>query len=903
MKNDMKTNSIKNLAILGATFLSMLNAPALDEQCNSCARPVLINGDYYHLDKPGEVKLVGASDPSIYWNELNGSAFTVTVPNLPAGKYVAEFLLAETHLTNSGLRSFDIRCGDKVLAQNLDVFKSSGGLGHVYSVRATVEHAEDAIGGPLTFSFVGRKNHAFLNGFNLLAADGSQLVSTKAMELVPAMSEWARKIPVVNGPVIYTNTAYPFEPRAADLVARMSLAEKVAQLNNAAPAVRRLNVPAYNYWNECLHGVGRAGIATVFPQAIGMAASWDDVLLKQVADVISTEARAKHNGALAKSANGDCSWYFGLTFWTPNINIFRDPRWGRGQETYGEDPFLTTQMGLSFIRGLQGDDPRYLKAAACAKHFAVHSGPEPLRFGFPAAPPEWDFYDTYLPQFEAAVREAKVESVMGAYNKVYGEPVCASKLLLTQILRERWGFKGHVTSDCGAITYISKGGNIAPTPEAGAAMAVGAGCDLCCGKDYFALAKAVDEKLIAPEQVDQALKRVLTTRFRLGMFDPPADVPFSHIPASENDTPAHGELALKMARESLVLLKNDGTLPLDRRLLKRIVVIGANADSVDMLLGNYHGTPSHPITILQGITNLAGTNIEVMFHPGVALVAKVGEPAPDFSAAVDLARSADVVIYVGGINASLECEQAKVDFVGFNGGDRTTIELPGNQELLLKALKKTGRPVVMVNCSGSAMAMLWADENLNAILQAWYPGQSGGQAVAEALFGDYNPGGKLPVTFYRATADLPEITDYSMSSRTYRYFGGQPLYAFGHGLSYTQFKLDKVQASGELSCNSGVARVTFRLANIGQRDGDEVVQIYLRELQSRPHQPRQQLCGFRRISVAAGEQANGEIAIPVRCFRHWDAARSDYVVDPGNYELLVGMASDAIAARCKVEIH
>jgi beta-glucosidase len=595
-------------------------------------------------------------------------------------------------------------------------------------------------------------------------------------------------LPVVAGPVLWKDATQPFDVRVKDLVSRMSLAEKAAQMLNRAPAIPRLDLPAYNYWNECLHGVARAGAATVFPQAIGMAATWNVPLLHDIADTIATEARAKHNDFVA-SHNGDSAQYFGLTFWTPNINIFRDPRWGRGQETYGEDTFLTSRLGVAFIRGLQGDDPKYVKAMACAKHFAVHSGPEPERHMFDAEPPERDLYETYLPHFEAAVREGKVGAVMGAYNSVDGQPACASTLLLTDILRQRWGFEGHVVSDCGAIYDIFANHKTVPTDEEASARAVEAGCDLCCGQDYAALTKAVRLGLITEHQVDISLGRVLEARFRLGMFDPPEQVPYARIPITENDTPAHAALALRAARESIVLLKNDGVLPLNRAKIKRIAVIGTNADSVVILEGNYNGHSSKPITILAGIKAAAGPGIQVSYEPGSPLALRkdgTDKPAASLLAnAVKAAAAADVVIYVGGLSPRLEGEEMRVNYIGFAGGDRTDITLPAVQEDLLKALYATGKPVVCVNCSGSAVALVWEAKHLPAIVQAWYPGGPGGQAVGEVLFGDVNPAGRLPVTFYRSTNDLPPFDDYAMANRTYRYFTGKPLYAFGHGLSYT----------------------------------------------------------------------------------------------------------------------
>ncbi len=573
----------------------------------------------------------------------------------------------------------------------------------------------------------------------------------------------------------------------------MSLAEKVEHIRNNTPAIPRLGVPAYNFWSEGLHGVARAGVATVFPQAIGMAATWDAPLVHDEADVISTEARAIDNN-YRQHHNGDSGEYFGLTFWSPNINIFRDPRWGRGQETYGEDTFLTGTLGVQFIRGLQGDDPNYIKAMACAKHYAVHSGPEPERHRFNVDPPERDFYETYLPHFEMAVRDGHVGGVMGAYNSVYEKPACANPLLLwPDLLRKQWGSDGYIVSDCGAIHDIDANHKYVATPEEAAAAAVKAGCDICCGGDYNALVIAVQKRLITESEINVAVAYALKTRFRLGLFDPPEKVPWSKIGIDQNDTPEHEALALKVARESLVLLKNDGTLPLDRAKIKRIAVIGANANSTMMLAGNYSGTAARPVSILDGIKKVAGENVTVIYEEGCPLALKNdGSNKPDqqfTDDAVAAAKSADAVIYVGGISPELEGEEMSRanGYDGFNGGDRTKIELPEVQTDLLKALQATGRPVVFVNCSGSAIAMPWAAENLPAILQAWYPGEQGGRAVADVLFGEVNPAGRLPVTFYRSTADLPDFENYSMTNRTYRYFEGKPLFAFGHGLSYTEF--------------------------------------------------------------------------------------------------------------------
>jgi beta-glucosidase len=707
-------------------------------------------------------------------------------------------------------------------------------------------------------------------------------------------------------PPLWKDPAQPLELRVRDLVGRMTLEEKAQQVCNVAPPIPRIGLPAYNYWNECLHGVGRNGTATVFPQAIGMAASFDPALLHTVADAIATEARAK-NREYTEAHNGDSANYTGLSFWSPNINIFRDPRWGRGQETYGEDSFLTGKMAVAYIQGLQGDDPKYVKAMACAKHFAVHSGPENVRHTFDAEPSERDFYEVYLPQFEAAVREGRVGAVMGAYNELYGEPCCASTLLLSNLLRGDWGFKGHVLSDCGAISDFFYGHGFSLSIEAAAATAVRSGCDLCCGTEYQQLAAAVTDKLLLESELDTAVGRLLEARFRLGMFDPPALVPYAKIAATDYDTPANDALALRMARESVVLLKNDGMLPLDRTKIKRLAVFGFNATYTNMLLGNYEGEPSHPVTITAGIEALLGTNVEIVSMQACPLALRIGDPnLAAYEAfrqkAVEVAKSVDAVIYVGGICAELEREFMNVPFEGFDHGDRTSIELPPVQTEFLKALQATGKPLVFVNCSGSAMAMPWEAEHVPAIVQAWYPGQEGGRAVAEILFGETNPAGRLPITFYRATDDLPSFLDYSMSNRTYRYFKGKPLFAFGHGLSYTQFKYDAAQLDKTQVNSKDTLHVKLDVANTGARDGEEVVQVYFRHVKSAVPQPLEALCGFQRVPVAVKQTAHMDIAVPAREFRYWDTDKKQYVIEPGDYEILVGAASDDIRAKLALRV-
>ena len=890
-----------------AVCLSSAAAFADEETCVACDRKVLVSGQFEHGRGHESLAIVGAPKrgEESFREEIYGANFTVSVPNLPAGKYTVLIGLAETVFTNAGQRAFDITCGSRTLAHNLDVFTAAGGAGRVLLLTNRIDFPGDAAHGPFTLTFTGHTNTAKLNTFELKDASGQSLISMSAADLIDAEDAVALQPPVVAGPEIWKDAAQPNAARVDDLMHRLSLAEKVQQMRNTAPAIPRLGIPAYDYWSECLHGVARAGTATVFPQAIGMAATWDAPLLHQAADVIATEARAKHNDYVGKH-NGDSARYFGLTFWTPNINLFRDPRWGRGQETYGEDPFLTARLGVAFIRGLQGDDPKYVKAMACAKHFAVHSGPESERHRFDAQPSERDFYETYLPQFEAAVREGRVGAIMGAYNSVYGQPACASPLLLTDLLRKQWGFDGHVVSDCGAIYDIYANHKFTATPAEAAAAAVKAGDDLCCGTDYNSLVRAVKKGLLSEKEIDAAVGRVLAARFRLGLFDPPGKVPYAQTPISQNDTRAHEALALKMARESIVLLKNDNLLPLDRAKIKRIAVIGTNANSVAVLLGNYNGTAARPVTILDGIKNAAGTNIQVVYEPACPLaLGRDGSGRPDaqtWTEAIAAAWMSDVIIYVGGISPQLEGEEMKVDYDGFSSGDRTQIELSAVQNDLLEALQGAGKPVIFVNCSGSAIAMPWAVTNLPAILQAWYPGEQGGRAVADVLFGDVNPAGRLPVTFYHATTDLPAFDNYSMSNRTYRYFNGRPDFAFGHGLSYTRFDYNSPRLNGTNFAAGDTIKLMFSLLNAGAWDGDEVAQVYFRHANSAQSQPRLALCGFVRIHLQANQGGRITMDIPAEQFRSWDPAKKQYTVEPGNYELLVGSASDDIRLRVPLKI-
>ncbi len=671
-----------------------------------------------------------------------------------------------------------------------------------------------------------------------------------------------------------------FSERADDLVRRLTPDEKIRQMMHHAPAVERLGIPAYNWWNECLHGVARAGTATVFPQVIGLAASWNLALIHEIGSAISDAARAKYHEAQRQGHHGQ---YYGLTFWTPNINIFRDPRWGRGQETCGEDPYLTARTGVVLIRALQGDDPRYLKTAACAKHYAVHSGPEADRHHFDAVVSTRDLWETYLPAFEAAVREASVEAVMGAYNRTNGEACCASPTLLGDILRQRWGFNGHVVSDCGAIDDIYRQHKLALTPEAAAALAVRMGCDLNCGGTYSALTAAVAQGLIDEATIDQAVKRLFITRMKLGMFDPPEQVPFAAIPFSVNDSAEHRALARRAACESMVLLKNDGILPLDRHSLRRIAVIGPNADDPAVLLGNYHGYPSASVTPLEGIRRAVASSVVITYARGCHIWK---DDTGGYHEALEQAIAADVILFFGGLNQGLEGEEGQEEGLppgDKSQGDRTQIELPAVQEALLQALHATGKPVILVLLNGSAVAINWSEAHLPAILEAWYPGEEGGSAIADVLFGDYNPAGRLPITFYRATSDLPPFTDYAMKNRTYRYFTGPVLYPFGYGLSYTTF----VYSDLRVAWVGDTLSISVQVANNGQRAGDEVVQIYVREVEPAATAPRLSLQGFQRLHLAAGASATVDFSLARTQLMQVDESGTRHL-KPGIFEICAG---------------
>jgi beta-glucosidase len=723
----------------------------------------------------------------------------------------------------------------------------------------------------------------------------------------------------------YLNPDLAAEKRAADLVSRMTLEEKVLQMQNSAPALARLNIPAYDWWNEALHGVARAGRATVFPQAIGLAATFDTGLMHRVADIISTEARAKYNEAIR---NDNHARYYGLTFWSPNINIFRDPRWGRGQETYGEDPYLTGRMAVAFIHGLQGDDPHYYKVIATAKHYAVHSGPEPSRHQFDVTPSQRDLNETYLAAFRAAIVEGKADSVMCAYNAVNGVPACASTELLQKRLRGDWGFQGYVVSDCGAISDIFRGHKYKATAAEASAVAVMAGTDLTCGNEYRSLVEAVKSGLIAENEIDRSLERLFVARFKLGMFDPPERVPFSKILYSVNDSPEHRKVALEAARKAIVLLKNDGTLPL-KPTVRKIAVIGPSADDSVALLGNYNGFSSRHVTPLQGIVGYQfGGEVQVSYALGATYTSQTPSLLPDgvrtapggtlrppvsgdytfvvpggrggpaarlflddkeltdphvtleagrayalrieasqtqrpgagveiswippaeplLAQAVEAAKNSDVAVAFVGLNPNLEGEEMRVSIPGFAGGDRTDIKLPESQEKLIEALVATGKPVVVVLTSGSALAVNYAAGHAAAVLQLWYGGEETGTAIAETLAGENNPAGRLPVTFYRGVDQLPPFEDYAMKGRTYRYFKGDVLWGFGFGLSYSRFQYSGLRAQR----TAHGAQISVKVKNESVRDGDEVVQLYF-DGSGGADDAIRQLRGFVRIHLRAGE--------------------------------------------------
>ena len=673
---------------------------------------------------------------------------------------------------------------------------------------------------------------------------------------------------------------------AKKLVSQMTLDEKMSQMLYDSPAIERLGIPEYNWWNEALHGVARAGEATMFPQAIGMAAAFDDKMLQEIGDIVSTEGRAKFNQFLKKQDRGI---YKGLTYWAPNVNIFRDPRWGRGHETFGEDPYLSGKLGTAYIKGLQGDDPEHLKSAACAKHFAVHSGPEEDRHYFDAQVNEQDLYDTYLYAFKECVKEGKVEAVMGAYNRVNGAPACGNKRLLKDILRDEWGFEGHVVSDCWAILDFHEHHKVTETVAESAAMAVNNGCDLNCGSAFLHMKEAYEQGLVTEEAITEAVERLMEVRIRLGMMENYPS-PYDNVAYDCVECREHVEKSLEAARRSMVLLKNDGLLPLDKNKIKSIAVIGPNANSRDALVGNYVGTSSQYITALEGIQRYVGEDVRVYSAEGCHLwkdkVECLARVKDRFAEAVIAAEQADVVVMCLGLDAFLEGEEGDAGNE-YASGDKKDLRLPGLQQELLEEVTAVGKPVVLVLLAGSAMDLSWAQNNVNAIVDAWYPGARGGKAIAEVLFGETSPNGKLPVTFYSSTDELPDFKDYSMENRTYRYYTGTPLYPFGYGLSYT----DVEYKNASISKNEGMIGDTFtvevEVENKGTYKVHEGVQLYVKDLEASTRVPNWQLRGVENVCLEAGETKKVALELSARDFALITEA-GECVVEPGTFRIAIG---------------
>jgi beta-glucosidase len=684
---------------------------------------------------------------------------------------------------------------------------------------------------------------------------------------------------------LYLDSSRPVGERVRDLLARMTLEEKISQTAHYAAAIPRLGIPAYNFWSEALHGVGRNGRATVFPQAIGMAATWDPALILRIAAAIGDEGRAKYHETLRR--RGDTIIYQGLTFWSPNVNIFRDPRWGRGQETWGEDPCLTGEMGAAFVRGLQGDHPTYLKAAACAKHYAVHSGPEKDRHTFDAVVSKRDLYDTYLPAFKKLVTEAKVEAVMGAYNRTNGEPCCASQLLLGDILRGEWGFTGHVVSDCGALSDIHSTHKYTRDGVESAALALQKGCDIGCDYVYVkCLAEALERGLATEADLDRALERTMATRFKLGMFDPPEQVPYAAIPLSVVGCAAHRQLAHEAAAKSVVLLKNRGNLLPIGDEVRSICVLGPNAASIDMLLGNYYGISDSLTTILEGISGRVREDVKIEYRAGVQLT-QASASALDWS--VQVAGESDITIACMGISPLMEGEEGDA-LLSADSGDRTEIGLPAPQVAYLKKIAAQGAKIVLVLSGGSPIALGEVEDLAEAIVFVWYPGQEGGRAVAEILFGDVSPSGKLPLTFPKSLDQIPPYEDYTMAGRTYRYMAAEPLYPFGFGLSYTRFAYADLTLEHERIRAGESLPIRFTLANDGAVEAEEVAQIYLSDLEASVYVPLHKLIGFERLRLKPGERRTVEYVVTPEMMALVDE-EGKARLEPGQFRITVGGCS------------
>lgn len=663
------------------------------------------------------------------------------------------------------------------------------------------------------------------------------------------------------------------DSRIYELIKNMTLEEKISQLTNSAAAIGRLGIDKYDWWNEALHGVARAGTATVFPQAIALAAMWDDELLFNIAEVISVEARAKYNKAVK---DGRHERYYGLTFWSPNINIFRDPRWGRGQETYGEDPYLTSRLGVAFIKGLQNNGAKHLRTAACAKHLAVHSGPEDTRHGYNVNVTKKDLYETYLPAFEASVKEGKVEAVMGAYNAVNGIPCCCNSYLLNDVLRGKWGFDGHVVSDCGAIRDIKKHHRYTDSHTESAAVSIRNGCDLNCGDIYKHLIDAYEEDLITEEDIDKALYHTLKTRFKLGMFDESTE--YDNIDYSVVACDKHRELSLRASRESIVMLKNDGLLPLKKDEIRSVAVIGVNGDSKEVLLGNYNGFPLEYHTVFKGLSDYLGEDATVSYEQGCKFFKK---KRGLMKKAVSLAEKSDIAVVCLGLDASYEGEEGDANNP-YCAGDRKTIEIIDAQLELLRAVREVNDKVILLMFCGGAVAFGEAKELSNAVFNCWYPGEMGGKAIAELLFGEYSPSGKLPVTIYSSTNDLPDFNDYSMKNRTYRYFEGTPEYPFGFGLSYTKFEYGELRREE----TDGKVKFSVTIKNTGNFDGKEVVKLFKAE-KNAVGQPLKSLARFKKINLAKGEEMNVEFILTDEDFTHINENGEKEYLSADNFEIFI----------------
>jgi beta-glucosidase len=701
----------------------------------------------------------------------------------------------------------------------------------------------------------------------------------------------------ISGLTLIAQVHYPFqnpqegiEKRVADLIARLTLEEKTSLMLYGAKPVDRMGIPGYNWWNECLHGVARAGRATVFPQAIGLAATFDEELVQAVAQAISDEGRAKYNEAIRL---GYRNQYLGLTYWTPNINIFRDPRWGRGQETFGEDPFLTSRMGLAFVKGLQGDNPLYLKVAACAKHFAVHSGPEALRHHFNALVDDYDLWNTYLPAFKHLINGG-VAGVMCAYNRTNNEPCCGSNMLLTDILRNKWGFDGYVVSDCWALQDIwAEHKYVADATEA-AALAIRNGVNMNCGVVYNRIPDAVAKGLISEKEVDRALAGSLKILFRLGWFDPIESSPWANLGNKDIASPAHKALARRVAASSIVLLKNNGILPLPKNL-GSVFVTGPNAVSLEALWANYNGLSGELVTVLEGVVEKVSPATIVNFNEGCRVTNDT------LFRGIRHAERCDVTIAVMGLNSLLEGEAGDA-YLSPYGGDRNDINLPENQVKFIKSLKKGGKPLVLVVMAGSAISLRDVEPYADAILYAWYPGEQGGNAIADVIFGDVNPSGRLPVTFYNSVNDLPPFEDYSMRGRTYRYFEGDTQYPFGFGLSYTQFDYGSPKMSKKEYGITDNIDFEITITNVGKLNGDEIVQVYARCLNGKDNRLIKTLIGFKRVNLKAGENQTIHFSIPVKQLESFDSITKQLEVHKGIYALVVGGSSSDVRHQFEINV-